>query len=417
MVGTRRCSLSELGPDEGQYAAAVQHEALPFVSYPYEWSFGMLRDAALLTLDLTEAALGEGVATKYASAYNVQFRGASPVFIDVGSFERSRPGEPWYGYLQFCQQLLYPLMLQAYRGVDFHPLLRGNIEGISPDQATQLFSLRDGFRRGVVKHVHLHARLQRSYGDSRTRGDVRTDLKRAGFNSELVKANLKSLRKVVERLSWDPTGSTWISYRKDNTYSDRDTEAKSLFVARACARAPRRRIWDLGANDGHFSRIAAAHSDYVVAFDSDHLSVEALYRGLSAEANRSILPLVMDLASPSPALGWRHVERKSLGGRGRPDLVLALALVHHLAISRNVPLTDVVGWLADLAPEVVVEFPLPQDPQVARLLRNKRRGVDFGYSRESFDAALRSRFRLDACEALPSGTRLLYHATARDDLA
>ena len=190
-------------------------------------------------------------------------------------------------------------MLQSYRGIDFHPLLRGSLEGIEPSQAARLFTLRDTFRRGVLKHVRLHARLQRRYANGANRGrEVKDDLKRAGFSSELVRANLKGLRRVIERLHWHDKSSVWSDYREDNTYTDADMTAKSHFVERACALSPRRQVCYLGANDGHFSRIAARHSDFVVAFDSDHLSVEKHYRRLARERNLEILPLVMGLANP-----------------------------------------------------------------------------------------------------------------------
>ena len=417
VVQTRRWAGSEpVQQHLDSYAAVLRHEPLAFVSYPYEWSFGMLRDAALLTLELTEAALDEAVVTKDASAFNVQFRGSQPVFIDVGSFERARPREPWYGYLQFCQQFLFPLMLQAYRGIDFQPLLRGSIEGIELEQARRYFSLRDALRPGVLKHVRLHARLQRAYADTRSGADVRHDLERAGFSTELIKVNVRQLRRLVERLRWSPAGSTWSGYREENTYTDADTAAKSRFVEQVCARRSPLQVWDLGANDGHFSDIAAKHSEYVVALDSDHLSVEALYRRLHGEGSHRILPLVMDLASPSPALGWRHSERKSLGSRSRPDLVLALALVHHLAISRNVPLVEIVRWFGELAGELVVEFPLPEDPQVRRLLRSKRQGLELDYTLEGFEQALGSHFCVQSRESLPSGTRVLFHAVAQPDV-
>ena len=399
----------------GNPAAVLRHERVPVVTYPYEWTFTMLRDAALLQLELLGAALEEGVTSKDASSYNVQFHGAQPTFIDVGSFEKSRPGEPWYGYRQFCELFLYPLMLQAYKDVPFHTWLRGSVDGISPQDMHELMSLRDHFRKGVFTHVHLHAKLQAKYGDSRR--DVKGEVAKAGFKDELVKANVRRLTKVVGGLQWKAAASEWADYRADNSYDDADTAAKVAFVEKVCAGRPRTLVWDVGANDGRFSRIAAEHSELVLALDADHLVVDRLYQTLRRENERRILPLVMDLANPSPGLGWRGVERRPLADRGRPDLVLCLAVIHHLAISRMVPLSEFTGWLAGLGGEVVIEFPTRDDPQVQRLLRNKRAGIFDNYDVEPMERALADHFTITGREELPSGRRILYSGTPRRSTA
>jgi ribosomal protein L11 methylase PrmA len=415
IVGSVPADEAEVRSLGAPYVAALRHEVVPVVSYPYEWSFGMLRDAAILTLELTLEALDAGLAVKDASAYNVQFRGSRPVFIDVGSFEPARSGEPWYGYLQFCQQFLVPLMLVAHREIDVRPLLRGSIDGVPVDQAARIFGRRDLLRPGVLKHVRLHARLQRSYADDARGGSARTDLTKAGFSSALVRANLQGLLKVVRGLSWEPPGSTWSDYRSDNSYSDDDAHRKAEFVDRVCRLRRRRQVCDLGANDGHFAQLAADSADYVIAMDLDQLSVERHYRRLRAEGSTTILPLTVDLVDPSPGIGWRNRERSPLAARAHPDLVLALALVHHLAITRNVPLGEISGWLAAMAPEAVVELPLPEDPQVQRLLRNKSPHLQLDYSLASFELALAGNFSIDAREVLPSGRRVLYHLSRLTD--
>jgi SAM-dependent methyltransferase len=388
-------------------ATVLRHERIPFVSYPYEWTFGMLRDAARLQLDLELEALDAGLTLKDATPYNVQFRGSEPVFIDVGSFEALREGEAWAGYRQFCMLYLYPLLLQAYRGVSFQPWLRGSIDGIAPLEAARLFSLRDRLRRGVLTHVALHARLERRYGE-REGGEVKEELKQANFKPELIKANVSRLRRLVERLRWKAGDSAWTDYRRANTYSDEDAERKAGFVREALATRRRRLAWDLGCNDGAYARIAAEHADQVVAVDSDHATVEALYRGLRDERERRILPLVVDLADPSPGLGWRGRERRRLEERGDPDLVLALALVHHVSITANVPLAEFLDWLRDLEAEIVIEFPTREDPMVRRLLSGKREGSNADYELANFERRLGERFQVERSERLPSGLRVLY---------
>src|SRR5205823_6130643 len=198
------------------WSGFLRHERIPFISYAYEWTFSMLKDAALLELDLVFAGLDEGLILKDATPYNVQWRGAHPVFIDIGSFERLRSGEPWAGYRQFCMLYLYPLLLEAYRGVPFQPMLRGSLEGIEPRAARRFFSLRDLLRRGVFSHVVLHQRLERRHGNEG--GQVRRELEAAGFGSELIRANVSRLRKLVARLEPSPTESTWSNYGCSNTY-------------------------------------------------------------------------------------------------------------------------------------------------------------------------------------------------------
>jgi SAM-dependent methyltransferase len=367
----------------------------------------MLRDAALLTLELTAAALEEGMILKDASPYNVQWRGAVPVFIDVGSFERLPEGEPWFGYRQFCMQFLYPLMLQSYREVPYRPLLRGELEGISPEQMRHLLSLRDRFRRGVLTNVVLHARLERRHSERSAR-TARAELKRAGFKPELIKANVDRLARLVRRLDHRPGRSEWSEYREISTYDEAELRAKEGFVESAVAGAAPRLVWDLGCNDGRFSRIAAAGGAYVIAVDSDEVAVDRLYRELRGEGAGRILPLAVDLVDSSPGMGWRGTERPRLEDRARPDLVLALALVHHLAIGANVPLAAIVDWLGDLGAALVIEFPTREDPMVTRLLSRKREGAHPDYELEGFEELLARRFAVARREA--HGTRVLFEA-------
>ena len=392
---------------QGGWVAALSHERLPFVSYPYEWSFSMLKDAALLQLELVSAGLAEDLALKDATPYNVQWRGSQPVFVDIGSFERARPGEPWAGYRQFCMLFLYPLMLEAHRGVAFQPWLRGSIDGITPTDFRALFSRRDSCRRGMLRHVFLHASLERRYA---SRGaEVRDDLEKAGFDRRVIEASVANLRKVIEGLAPASADSTWRGYDTTCSYDEHETAAKEEFVRRVASSTHRRLVWDLGCNEGHYSRIAAAKADLVVAADGDRVVVDVLYRALKADGERGILPLVVDLGNPSPAIGWDNMERKTLPDRGRPELTLCLALVHHLSISGNVPLREFVRWLRELDSEVVVEFPHRDDPMVQRLLGPKRADAHPDYSLETFDEILRTRFRVVESLELPSGTRTLYH--------
>jgi len=405
----------ELPGEPGTWTATLRHAPLPFVTYPYEWSHAMLQDAAALHLDLLQRALAAGFTMKDGSAYNVQWRGAArPEFIDVGSFEPARPGEPWAGYRQFCQTLLYPLMLQAHLDLDPRPLLRAQIDGITPGQMRRMLGGTKRLAPGVLKHVHLHDSMQNRNAATST-GAVRAQLRDAGFTDELVAAAARAMAKLVAKLDWRPPATHWGDYRETCSYTDADAAAKAAFVDAALAAAPAKDlVLDLGANDGAFSRQAARAGAYVVAVEADAAVVDTLYRRLKAEGERRILPIVMDLADPSPGGGWAGVERSGFAARAAAaDVTLALALVHHLAIGRNVPLPAIVDWFAGMGRHLVVEFVHPDDPMARRLLANKPDGLFPDYHVETFVRLLGERFDIARRETLPGGTRTLLAGVRR----
>ena len=393
-----------------RWAAVLRHEKVPFVSYPYEWPFSMLKDAALLQLDLTLAALEEGMILKDATPYNSQWVGSTPTFIDIGSFARYEDGNPWDGYRQFCSQFLYPLILQAYKGVPYHAWLRGSLEGIDAEDCRSLLSARDYVRPGVLSHVYLQAKAQSRFQYSNR--SVRSDLRAAGFGAAMIVNNVKGLRRTIEGLVWSPSKSTWSDYSTEHSYSEGDLQRKSDFVGRVLARRRWSIVWDIGCNTGTYSRLAADHADYVVALDGDHLAVDRMYAELGREKRSTVLPLLMDFANPSPDLGWRGRERRSLAQRGSPELILCLALMHHLVIGRNIPLREFVEWLASLGGDVVLEFVGRQDPMVGRLLQN-RGEFDISYSREELEFALEDHYHSVTHETLQSSDRTLYYARTK----
>jgi hypothetical protein len=411
IIATRQADSIAINSDsDDAWAAHLIHQTIPFISYPYEWSFSMLKDAALLHLELLLDALEENMILKDSSAYNIQWTGVNPVFIDIPSFEALPAGEPWVGYRQFCQLFLYPLLLQAYKDVDFHSFLRGNIEGIDPVQMNNLMSLRDTFRPGVLTNIRLQAKLQNQFG--KTAKNVKKELKSAGFNKDLITANVKRIRKLVTTLRWGASESQWSAYTETHSYTDSDQGRKAAFIENIAATKNYTLVWDIGCNTGKFSRIAASHADYVVAMDADHLCIDHLYRALQDEDLKNILPLYMNLADPSPDLGWRGLERKSLTMRGTPDLILCLALIHHAVISANIPVQDFVDWLASLDSSIIIEFVSKDDVMVQTLLRNKEDQYD-DYTPEHFEKVLARSFDVRRTEKLGSGTRQLYFATPK----
>jgi SAM-dependent methyltransferase len=404
----------ELPGEPGTWTTTLRHAPIPFVTYPYEWSHAMRRDAARLHLELLGRALATGFTMKDGSAYNLQWRGAAPEFIDVGSFEPARPGEPWAGYRQFCQTLLYPLMLQAHLDLDPRPLLRAQIDGVEPAQMRRLLGGTKRLAPGVLKHVHLHDSIQARNAD-RSTGAVREQLRDAGFNSELVAAAARAMTKLVGKLDWEPPATHWGDYRDTCSYSADDRAAKERFVDAALDAADRKDlVLDLGANDGVFARRAARKAGYVVAVEADPAVVDTLYRQLRADGEKRVLPIVMDLADPSPGGGWAGEERASFASRAaKADVSLALALVHHLAIGRNVPLPAIVDWLAGMGRHVVVEFVHADDPMARKLLANKPDGLFPDYHVETFVGLLGARFDIARRETLPGGSRTLIAGVRR----
>lgn len=413
LVETTR--VAELAPDQftlgEQWAAVLQHKPLPFISYPYEWSFSMLRDAGLLHIRLLQAALQEKLITKDGSAYNIQWQGTNPVFIDIGSFQRYKSGHIWAGYRQFCQTILFPLLLQAHRGVPFQQWMRGSLEGIDLNAIRPLFKWREFWKPGVLVDVLLHSQLQGSQRATSTQAEMK-QAQSAGFNKEMVQNNLKRLEKILLRLKPKGADSHWVSYAGDNSYADADAALKQNFIERIAKQKHLRMVWDLGCNTGRFSRILARHSDLVLAFDADLPTLETLYNTLKSEGCSNILPLYLNIADPSPEQGWRGCERRSVPERGKPDLVLALALIHHLVIGANLPMQEVIDWFASLRSNLVIEFVSRQDPMVKSLLRNK---IDnyWDYNENLFRQLLETHFVIQDVVPLASGTRTLYYAELR----
>jgi hypothetical protein len=305
---------------------------------------------------------------------------------------------------------LYPLFLHAYRKVPFQPLLRGSLEGIEPGVARRFFSLRDLIRPGVLGHVVLHQRLERRHGNEG--GQVRRELEAAGFGADVIKATVSRLRRLVSKLEPASTESAWSAYGSSNSYSEEGAAQKAEVIRAAAETLRPELVWDLGCNDGRYSRVAAKHARYTVAVDADETTVDRLYCKLRDESERSILPLVMDVADPSPGLGWRNLERKTLLERGRPELTLCLALVHHLVITRNIPLGSFLEWLRGLDSALVIEFPHEDDPMVRVLLDAKRPGTHDDYRRATFEEALLALFSVDSSTKL-SETRTIYRARPR----
>ena len=291
------------------WAGVLEHDVVPFVSYPYEWSFGMLRLAALLHLRILEDALLDGWTLKDATPYNIQFIGAKPVFIDTPSFEPRAEGAAWVGYRQFCSLFLTPLLLKAHIGIDHLPLLRSYIDGVPAAEAKKLFAGFSWLRPSVLSHIVFPALVeQRIAAKERDNREARQREARPQ-SAAIVLGLVQSMTRLVKSLRVPIAHSDWSHYEQTKTYSSADHEAKVEFVRRASSTLPRAFAWDLGCNTGTFSQVLAEHAETVVAVDGDHNAIEQLFRLQSKSNQDNILPLVMDLANISPAQGWAGSTR------------------------------------------------------------------------------------------------------------
>ena len=411
VVGTETESRADVTAlVSGPWAAVLRHEPIPFISYPYEWTFGMLKDAAWLHLDVLEQALEHGWTLKDGSAYNLQWRGQRPVFIDVSSFEPYRDGDSWTGYRQFCMMFIIPLLLKAHRDIQLAPLLRSNLEGVDPEEALKFISVRDIFRRGVFTHLYLHARLQARAG----RAEARTSAPDAApakwpvrQTREMTLRMVQSIKRMVAKLERRRGETAWSAYETTHSYDDVSLAEKKGFVERHVRGRRWRMVYDLGSNTGTFARLCSEHADHVIAVDEDELAVDTLYHRLKTETPDNVTPLVMQLSNVSPDQGWRGRERKSFDDRGKPDLILCLALIHHMVITANIPMQDFLQWIRSFDAAVVLEFVGPGDEMTLRLLKNKRnKHPDYTLAR--FESIAASMFDIADKAPLKEGRRHIY---------
>ena len=401
----------EVAASPGAYKV-LQPEPVAFISYPYEWCFSQFKDAALTTLKIQRRALKRGMSLKDATAYNIQFHASRPLLIDTLSFERYREGEPWVAYRQFCQHFLSPLALMAHRDVRLGQLLRVHIDGIPLDLASRLLPWRTRLHFPLLSHLHLHAATQKRYADRPVgqKGGSTRKVSRQGLIGIL-----ESLAGGIRKLTWKPAGTEWADYYNFTNYTDDALAQKGRLVGQLIAQAAPASVWDLGANTGFFSRIASQAGIPTLAFDIDPAAVERAYRTCRDQQESLLLPLLLDLTNPSPALGWAHAERTALTERGPAGAVLALALVHHLAISNNVPLPRLAEYFRQLSERLIIEFVPKSDSKVAKLLAT-REDIFPNYHRAGFEEAFQQIFEIQATEPIPGTDRILYLMGARGDV-
>lgn len=405
LIDSELVGASDVGLADADLGETVmRHARIPVLTYPSEWSFDMLRDAALVTLDLLQQGLERDLMLKDATAFNVAFHDGQMKFFDTLSIDDYTEGAPWDGYAQFCREFLFPLMLTSYRGIEFQPWLRGSLSGIPVRTFARLLSLREKLRGPVVKHVVLQAKLDRSFADTDT--EMRSSFKTMKFSKPMIVANVAGLSKTLRKLSYEAGDSVWGDYASSHSYSAEDATTKRQFVDQAVNHLSPSTVVDLGGNIGDYSFLVAPKVDRVLCVDIDPACINTLYRRIRDGGPTNVVPIVGDLLNPTPALGWNLTERRDLFERIRSESFFALALVHHLAIGGNVPLPRVVETLHRIAPSGVVEWVDKQDAMVQRMLRN-RTDVFADYTWDVFRTELERRFNIVKTVETHDGARRL----------
>ncbi|HEX2606011.1 MAG TPA: hypothetical protein VHK91_01485 [Flavisolibacter sp.] len=397
------------------WSLTLKPEFIPFISYPYEWCFDMLKDAALTTLEVCLEALSYGMILKDATPYNIQFRKGKPVFIDTLSFEKYNPDMPWIAYRQFSEQFLAPLALSHYFKEPFQKILSNYLEGIPVSMASKLLPIRSKLNLNVFLHLHLQGKLA-----SRGRKPQKNS---NSFSEKKLRNILISLKDVITAFQFDSPSGIWSNYYKEanersatsNDIQPTSTgsyiQIKKEIIEKWIDGHSFQSGIDIGANEGVFTKLLADKGINMIAADSDHYSVNKLYADSKITGLFNILPLFIDFTNPSPGIGVNNTEREPFTERMKADLVVALAVIHHFIIEKNISFQQVFALLKALGQFVIVEY-IPLEDEKIRLML-KRKAVIPPYSEEIFVDAYEEHFVL--LEKLPIGLsgRILYFLKKR----
>ena len=385
----------------------IKPDRVPFISYPYEWCFSQMKDAALLLLKIQLIALDHGMTLKDGSGFNVQFFKGKPIFIDTLSFEIYKANTPWIAYKQFCQHFIVPLALMKYVDYRISPISKNHIDGIPLDLASAILPFRARFNIGVFVHVILHAHYSKKYAFKNEK--ISTE---KHFSKKSVYNLIQFLTSTVNGIRLKNIKTEWKDYYQEGI-SHSDYLNKKESIIREWAREIRpNNVWDIGSNDGKFSRILAEYSQQIISLESDFLCVEDNYKNIKTEKEEKILPLWVDFTNPTPGIGWANNERKPfLLREGHPDLVLMLAIAHHLSITFDISFKMLAKWLAANCKWLIIEFVPKTDEKVKMLLLN-REDIFGDYSETVFEDEFSSYFTIKRKVNISDSGRILYQMIA-----
>lgn len=385
----------------------LEHKAINLITYPYEWTFGQLKDAAILHLELLKTSLENNWIIKDSSPFNVQYISNKPIFIDTPSFARWEEGEGWSSYRQFCMMFLYPLMLESYFDLDFRILLRSNLDGIDPKFIFKILGVKSLLKKGVISHVLLPYIVERNILKKEKNTAISKKRIHIKHSKLSVIALVDSMLRTIKSLETKSNLSAWSDYDHENTYEKKDNDVKRNFINKITKDKSYKSVWDCGANTGLFSEHIENNVNQIVAMDSDPIAIEKMYQRLKNK-NSNINPLVMRLENMSPDQGFYSSERTKLEARSKPNLVMCLALIHHIRISSNIPCDIFLNYLKSLNSEIIIEFVNREDEMVEKLMMNKKEKYD-DYNQEAFETSVLNYFSIKTTEVLKGGLRKLYH--------
>jgi ribosomal protein L11 methylase PrmA len=380
----------------------IRPEPIPFVSYPYEWCFTQFKNAALTTLTILKNALSYDMILKDASAYNIQFYQGQSILIDTLSFEKYQEGEPWAGYKQFCENFLGPLALMAYTDIRLARLLRDHIEGIPLDLTSSLLPKKTYFNFHLAAHIHLHARFQKKHAEKTSATKSSQTI-----SKKSLLGLVDSLESAIKKMNLKSEKSEWGDYYSQCAHVPKIVKEKIALVTEYLDYLKPHSVWDLGANTGVFSRVASDRGILTISIDGDHNCVENSYLQTLKSGEKNLLPIWIDLNNPSPGIGWENKERKSLWERGPAETILALALIHHLAISNNVPLAKIALLFRNTCLSLIIEFVPKSDSMVQKLLAS-RQDIFPDYTQKAFENEFSQFFDIIRSEKVGSSERTLY---------
>ncbi|MBD0331934.1 MAG: SAM-dependent methyltransferase [Chitinophagaceae bacterium] len=380
------------------YYLTLKPELLPFISYPYEWSFDMLKDAALLTIQLASEAIDFGMTLKDATPFNIQFHKSRMTLIDSLSFEIYNENKPWIAYRQFCESFLIPLALMHYQKIPLHPLLLAFPEGIPLQSGAALLSWRSKWNLNTYLHIHLHAAVS----NKKRRSSVASN-----FSPRKLKNILKSLEQLIQSFSLISAPGIWGNYYQEVEQQENYIDHKKIIIDGWISKLHKvKKAVDIGANKGVFSELLASKNIYTIAADFDHFSINEIYKQVK-NINFNLHPLLVDFSNPSPAIGVNNQERLSFVDRANADVVLALAVVHHLGIGKNIPFEMQIQLIKKLGKYLIIEFVSKEDEKVQLMLQDKKDIYDW-YSGDQFLEQFSSHYKILDSKEIINSKRILY---------
>ena len=373
-----------------------------FISYPWEWCFQQIKDAAIATLKIQKIALSYNMTLKDANCFNIQFKYNKPVLIDTSSFEIYVEGKPWVAYRQFCENFLAPLALMSYVDNDMTSLFLSNINGIPLELTSKLLPIKTKLNFGLFMHIHMHAKMQKRCANNyKSIENIKVSKQQQLFLIESLKDAINSIKSPA-------MNSEWSKYYKNTNYSDAAFEEKIKIIDEYRKFVNPQRVLDLGANTGVFSRIFSKNNAVVFSLDIDKMAVQQNYIQAKKEKDENLIPLVFNLASPSPSVGWCNKERKTMDERlENIDLTLALALIHHLRITYNIPLKQIANYLSKVSKYLIIEFIDKQDSKVQQMLKNRKDIFD-DYTEQEFEDIFCKYYRILKKTTPQNTKRIIY---------